>query len=200
MFKNRADAGRKLAKQLKAGKRTVVLGLPRGGVVTAAEVAKALKVPLDIIVTKKLGYPRDPEYGIGAVGLKTDVIDRAGVDPAYIKREIAQLRKQVKERYQNLRGKRKMPALAGKMVIIVDDGMATGASMEAAVKEVATQKPAKVIVAVPVAHPDAVRRIERIAEVICLEQPWRFLAVGEFYEDFREVTEEDVKKFLKKPL
>lgn len=200
MFINRADAGRKLARLLEPGKKTIVLGLPRGGVVTAVEVAKALKAPLDIIVTKKLGYPGNPDYGIGAIGLKTNVVDRAGVDPAYIKREIAQLRKQVKERYNNLRGKRAMPALAGKRVIIVDDGMATGASMEAAVKEALAQKPAKVIVAVPVAPPDAVRRLKRIAEVVCLEQPRSFFAVGEFYENFREVTEDDVKKLLKKPL
>ena len=201
MFTNRKTAGMKLARRLKkfSGKNTIVLGLPRGGVITAAEVAKALKAPLDIVVTKKLSFPGQPEYGIGAVGLKTAVVDKSaasGVPESYLKREKSRLRQEAKERYWNLRGRKAALKLKGKTVIIVDDGMATGVSMEAAVKEVKAEKPARIIVAIPVAPEEAVRKISKSAEVVCLLQPDIFYAVGEWYSDFGEVTEDEVKDYL----
>jgi len=200
MFLNRADAGEKLAAKLgPLGRDTIILGLPRGGVIVAHEVAKALKATLDVIVTKKLGAPGDSEFAIGAVGMSTVVLndEAKAVGKAYIDSAVRRLRGEIKERLRNLRGDRPMPALKGKTVILVDDGMATGASMEAAVKEVTTHKPKQVIVAVPVAPEDAVRRLSKFATVVCLEMPDPFYAVGNFYRDFDEVTEDDCKRHLK---
>lgn len=184
-------------------KKTVVLGIPRGGVVVAAEVAKKLGAPLDLIVTKKIGAPDQPELAIGAVGpAGTRVIDeklarQTGVDDEYLNREgrlkVAEIIRLMKQ----LRGRKKAISLKGKTAIVVDDGVATGATVEAALRYLAGQKPAKIILAVPVGAPDSMEKLAPLAdEVACLERPPYFAAVGQFYRDFPPVTDEEVRKTL----
>lgn len=184
-------------------KKTVVLGIPRGGVVVAAEVAKKLGAPLDLIVTKKIGAPDQPELAIGAVGpAGTRVIDeklarQTGVDDEYLNREgrlkVAEIIRLMKQ----LRGRKKAISLKGKTAIVVDDGVATGATVEAALRYLAGQKPAKIILAVPVGAPDSLEKLTPLAdEAVCLERPPFFAAVGQFYRDFPPVTDEEVRKTL----
>jgi len=202
MFKDRKEAGELLAKKLtkyKNQKDAIVLGIPRGGVVVAYEVAKALHLPLDVIVIKKLPYPGEPELGIGAVGL-TDyalVPDLMGVPQSYINEQIKILQKEVQERYAVLRGRKQLYDVKGKTVIVIDDGIAMGGTMTAAVSILRKRKAKIIILAVPVAPPDAIKRLEQIAdEVVCIEVRADFFGIGQFYEDFKQYTDAEVKKFL----
>ena len=202
MFKDRKEAGELLAKKLtkyKNQKDAIVLGIPRGGVVVAYEVAKALHLPLDVIVIKKLPYPGEPELGIGAVGL-TDyalVPDLMGVPQSYINEQIKILQKEVQERYAVLRGRKQLYDVKGKTVIVIDDGIAMGGTMTAAVSILRKRKAKIIILAVPVAPPDAIKRLEQIAdEVVCVEVRADFFGIGQFYEDFKQYTDAEVKKFL----
>jgi predicted phosphoribosyltransferase len=205
LFRNRVDAGAKLARalmQLK-GKDVVVLGIPRGGVVVANEVANALRAPLDIVVTRKIEAPGEPEYALGAVTQEGDVImdrqaaESLGASSAYLDNQIRVKREEVKERMQMLRGDAPYPTLEGKVVVIVDDGIATGSSVSAAVMSVKKRKPKEIIVAVPVAPVDAVQSLsEDGTKVVCLETPGPFLAIGEFYGDFEQVEDMEVKRIL----
>jgi predicted phosphoribosyltransferase len=205
LFRNREEAGKKLAKALKEfkGKDVVVLGIPRGGVVVANEVAKALEAPLDVVVTRKIEAPDEPEYALGAVTQEGEVImdrqaaESLGASPAYLDDQIRKKREEVKERMQRLRGDRGYPRLDGKVVVIVDDGIATGSSVTAAVMSVKKRKPKEVIVAVPVAPADAVEMLaDEGTRVVCLETPGPFLAIGEFYGDFDQVEDLEVKRLL----
>jgi predicted phosphoribosyltransferase len=205
-FKDRVEAGRKLADALKEyrGKDIVVLGIPRGGVVVAAEVAKALGAPLDIVVTRKIEAPGEPEFALGAVTQEGDVImDRQaagslGASSEYLEDQIRKKREEVNDRMIRLRGDAPYPSLQGKVVLIIDDGIATGSSVSAAVMSVRKRGPQKVVVAVPVAPKDAVETLsEDGTKVICLETPGHFLAIGEFYADFDQVEDIEVNRILK---
>jgi putative phosphoribosyl transferase len=205
VFRDRVEAGKKLAEAVKEfrGKDVVVLGIPRGGVVVANEVAKALEAPLDIVVTRKIEAPGEPEYALGAVTQEGDVImdrqaaESLGASPQYLDDQVKKKREEVKERMQRLRGDAPYPRLEGRVVIIVDDGIATGSSVGAAVMSVKKRKPKEIVVAVPVAPADAVETLsEEGAKVVCLETPRSFLAIGEFYRDFGQVEDIRVKRIL----
>jgi putative phosphoribosyl transferase len=205
LFRNRVEAGKKLAGALMdlKGKEVVVLGIPRGGVVVANEVARSLGAPLDVVVTRKIEAPGEPEYALGAVTQEGDVImdrqaaESLGASPAYLEDQIRKKREEVRERMERLRGDAPYPDLEGKIVVIVDDGIATGSSVGAAVMSVKKRRPKQIVVAVPVAPADAVETLsEEGAKVVCLEKPGPFLAIGEFYEDFDQVEDLEVKRIL----
>jgi putative phosphoribosyl transferase len=205
LFRNRVEAGRKLVAELMKfrGEDVVVLGIPRGGVVVANEVARALGAPLDIVVTRKIGAPGEPEFALGAITQEGDVImdrkaaESLGASTAYLDGEVRTKQEEVKERLGNLRGDAPYPPLKGKTVIIVDDGIATGNSMEAAVISVRRMDPRSIVVAVPVAPSDSVERLSKGGTiVVCLEKPWGFLAIGEFYQDFGQVEDAEVRRIL----
>jgi predicted phosphoribosyltransferase len=207
LFRDRIEAGRKLAVALTEfkGRDLVVLAIPRGGVVVAAEVAKALGAPLDIVVTRKIGAPGEPEYALGAVTQEGDVImdrqaaESLGASKEYLDSQVKKKREEVNERMRKFRGDAPYPDLKGKVVVIVDDGIATGSSVEAAVMSVSKRKPKEVVVAVPVAPKDAVETLTRDGyRVVCLETPDPFLAIGEFYGVFDQVDDEEVKLILDK--
>ena len=199
-FRNRLDAGKQLAEKLSAYKNkkdVIVLGIPRGGVEVAFSVAKALKAPLSVVVTKKIGHPFNPELAIGAVSPDNYIIDEDYKDKeGYAKKAIKELNAEIKKRY-NLYTKGKLPQLKNKIVVVVDDGLATGHTMLAAIKYVRSKSPKKVIAAVPVAARDSFEKVKKIAdEVICLHVPIFFSAVGSFYQEFEQLEDEEVKKYL----
>lgn len=204
MFKDRIQAGQLLAKRLKhlKGKDVVVLAIPRGGVVVGAEIAKVLGCPLDIIVTKKIGAPGNPELAIGAVGKGAKVVDwdlakKVGADEEYIEREIEKLTQEVIEKEKRLRGERRALEIKGKIVVLTDDGIATGATVEAAIKVIKDKEPKKLIVAIPLAPPEAIKKLKSLVdEVIFLSTPAFFWAVGQFYQDFEPVSDGEVIKKL----
>ncbi|HLC51280.1 MAG TPA: phosphoribosyltransferase family protein [archaeon] len=200
MFKNRVDAGKRLAKKLAHFKNPVILGVPRGGVVVAATVAKELKAKLSAIIVRKLPAPDNEELAIGAVAedgtriLNAFLIRQIDVSRDYVEKETEVKMREIKKRME-LYGI-KTPSLRGRTVIIVDDGMATGSTMLAAIKFVLKHNAKSVIVAVPVASVDSINFVKDEAEVIVLEIPLDFRAVGEFYKEFEQVTDEEVKKLL----
>ena len=205
-FRDRKDAGQKLAAQLvqfRNNPNVVVLGLPRGGVPVAAEAARALAAPLDVFVVRKLGVPQHEELAFGAIasgGVR--VLDAAIVEElaipdtaldAVIEREIKELDR------RELVYRRAMPALDVKdrIVILVDDGIATGSSMRAGLEALRKLGPAKIVVAVPVASPHAIRELSKLAgEIVCLSAPEDFTAVGQWYADFQSTTDEEVTAAL----
>jgi putative phosphoribosyl transferase len=205
-FANRSEAGRLLAQKLEqyAGRDDViVLGVPRGGVPVAYEVAKRLGTPLDVFIVRKLGVPGFEELAAGAIAsggvrvLNKDVIrgipDADGTIEAVTAREAAELER----REQAYREGRPPPELRSRIVILVDDGLATGATMRAAVKALRQTGAAKIIVAVPVGPPDTCRELKEEAdETICLSTPEFFQAVGQYYEDFSQTSDEDVRELL----
>lgn len=205
MFKDRQEAGERLANELleyKGKKNTLVLGIPRGGVIVAHEAAKILGLPLDVIVIKKIGYPGNEELALGAAGLNTSYLNKDlvnTVSPEYIKEQVKIKQAEVSKRYKLFRGKKRMYTVKGKTVIIIDDGIATGATIKMAVELVRKGKPKKVVIAAPVAPPDTVKELEGIADkVVCLETPSFFMAIGQFYNNFEQVENNEVKALLKK--
>jgi putative phosphoribosyl transferase len=207
VYADRETAGRLLAQRLMSYAHTavVVLGIPRGGVPVAKEVADALGAPLDIIVVRKLGAPDQPELGIGAVVdgdhpraiFNRNIIEYLGVRDEYIKAEIARQLREVKRRETMHRGGRARIPLAGKTVILVDDGIATGSSVRAALRGLRRQKPARLVLATPVAPPETIEALRSDAdEIVCLEMPEDFIAVGQFYRDFRQVNDDQGKAIL----
>src|SRR3989344_4717773 len=200
IFQDRHEAGKKLAEALKKYKNkkdVIVLGIPRGGVEVAFSVAKALKVPLSVVVTKKIGHPFNPELAIGAVSPDNYIIDEDYKDKeGYAKKAIKELNAEIKKRYKKY-AQGKLPQLKNKIEIVVDDGLATGHTMIAAIKYVKSESPKKVIAAVPVAAQDSYKKVKAIAdEVICLHVPIFFSAVGSFYREFEQLDDEEVKKYL----
>jgi putative phosphoribosyl transferase len=204
-FRNRVDAGQRLARALTHLRHedVVVLGLPRGGVPVAAEVARELHAPLDVIVVRKVGVPWQPELAMGAVGeggadvVSTGVVRLAGVKPDELSAAQAHARAEVQRRVQALRGHRPPADLAGRTAVIVDDGIATGSTARAACGVARSQGAVRVVLAVPVASPDAVDVLSDVAdEVVCLLKPADFGAVGRFYDDFQPTTDAQVVDLL----
>ncbi len=204
-YADRAEAGRAVAALLDhlRGRSVVVLGLPRGGVPVAAEVAAALDAPLDVLVVRKLGLPWHPELAMGAVAsgdvrvLNPDVLASAGVSAADLdevtERELAELRR----RELAYRGDRPPVPLTGAVAVLVDDGLATGATAAAAIQAARARGPAAVVLAVPVGAAEIVRRLEGLAdEVVCAATPSRLVAVGRHYVDFSEVSDKEVRSAL----
>ena len=208
VYATREEAGRMLARRLRSYRQAnvVVLGIPRGGLPIAREVADALGAPLDVIVVRKLGAPGQPELGIGAVVdgdhpraiFNQDIIENLGVEDEYIKAEIAHQLKEVHRRETAYRGGRPKVPLAGKTVIVVDDGIATGSSVRAALRGVRRQQPQWLVLAVPVAPAESIEALRSEAdEIVCLETPDDFFAVGQFYRDFHQVSDDEVRKILR---
>jgi len=207
LFKDRKEAGQKLAQRLigyKNNQKVVVLGVPRGGVVVAKEVAQALGCPLDIVIARKIGSPSNPEFALGAVGERGDIVLNPDIliDESlgqYLEKEAANQRKEIKRRLKLFRGKKKPLVLKDRIVIIVDDGIATGSTLLAAIKSIRKQNPQKIIVAVPVAPASALTDLAKEAdEVVCLYTPELFWAVGQFYQDFPQTEDTEVMKILQK--
>jgi len=204
-FIDRADAGRQLAAQLGhlRGQHVVVLGLPRGGVPVAFEIARALGAPLDVIVVRKLGVPFQPELGMGAIGedgvrvLNEEVISECGISPADVAAVEARERAEL-ERRASLYGRhRTRPSLAGCTAVVVDDGIATGSTARAACQVVRAHGAARVVLAVPVAPPGWAARIAGDAdEFVCVETPRAFFGIGQFYADFAQTTDAEVNACL----
>ena len=202
MFTDRIDAGIQLSEKLKtyAGENTVVLAIPRGGLPVASVVAKSLKAPLDVALIKKLGHPHNREYAIGAVSMNNVVLsDSLGISQAYIKEETERIRTLLKKRYDQYYKNQSPKDLKGKSVIVIDDGIATGNTLMATIELVRKQDPAKVVVAVPVAPMTSLYKFEDsplVDEVVCLSTPFNFHAVGQFYERFTQVSDEEAIEIL----
>lgn len=202
IFADRADAGRRLAERLKdrAGESLAVLGLPRGGVVVALEVARALGAPLDLAVAKKIGHPQYPEAAIGAVSEDGQVVLNDAVepiDPVWLSKETEAKLSEARALRRRLTGRGGIFSLEGKTAVLVDDGIATGQTMFAAVASVKKRGATSIIVAVPVGPPATLDRLrEQVDEVIALAEPPDLYAVGAYFEDFRQVGDESVRKLL----
>lgn len=206
LFQNRESAGRDLAIALARyrGPATLVLGLPRGGVVTAAEVARALGAELNAIVTRKIGAPGNPEYALGAVAeggavvLNDDEIAAYHIAPAYIQQEIERQKEQIQRRVELYRGGAPLPSLRDRPVLVVDDGVATGYTMLAALHTAKQQGAHPVVMATPVIPPDTLDRLQyECDDAVTLATPEPFYAVGLFYEDFAQVTDREVVRLLR---
>lgn len=206
IFNDRVDAANKLALQLKKYKEmpgAILLAIPRGALEIGAVLRDTLQIPLDIVVTKKIGAPGNEEYAIGSVApdgsaqLNQGVITLYAIPPTYIQNEIERLQGLIKQRYQEYRGDPTPPDLHDKIVIVLDDGIATGYTTLAAVRYIRSQKPQKIVLAVPVAAADSLRRLSaEVDEVICLQTPSDFSAVGQFYKHFNQVEDAQAKALL----
>ena len=206
IFLDRAEAARKLAEKLEWLKKEepVVLAIPRGGVITGDVIANALGAKLDVVVPRKLGAPYNPELAIGAVMhdgslfLNTEIIDMLNVPKGYIDAEVNAQIEEIERRLMRFRGGKKYE-LQGKTILLVDDGIATGATMFAAVQWIKKQKPKKLIIAVPVGPVETIDRLKQVAdEVIVLLSPLLFGAVGQFYQDFTQVSDDQVQEIMRK--
>lgn len=200
MFDDRAEAGRHLAVALAGSVRpgVLVLGVPRGGVVVAAEVARAYDLELDVIVVRKIGAPGNPEYAVGAVDEDGHIIGgHAGVDREYLERAGEAGRTEIARRLAVYRGERPAPRIDGRDVVVVDDGVATGLTLEAALESLRRRGADRITVAVPVAAPEAAGCITAVAdEFVALEIPHGFSAVGQFYRDFGQTSDAEVVALL----
>lgn len=207
-FRDRRDAGRRLAADLAAYANrpdVLVLALPRGGVPVASEVARALDAPLDVFVVRKLGVPGHEEYAMGAIAsggavlLNEHVVRSVGVTQAEVQRVLQSERRELERREERYRGDRPAPPVAGSTVILVDDGLATGSTMMVAVSALREEKPARIVVAVPVASPDTCAAMRRAADdVVCSMTPEPFQAVGLWYDDFSQTSDEEVHELLER--
>lgn len=204
-FKDRKHAGRQLAEKLAPGydgKEGIVYALPRGGVVLGAEVARRLHMPLDLIIARKIGHPYNPEYAIGAVTETGEpVVNPHEAEQAHSEwfhRQVARERGEARRRREVYLGDRAPPAVNGKIGIIVDDGIATGLTMEAAIRELKRRQPARTVVAVPVAPPETAAELAReVDELVALDIPELYLgAVGAYYAYFPQVTDDEVVALL----
>jgi len=204
---DRVDAGRTLGACLQQykGRDVLVLGIPRGGVPVAAEVARALEADLDVIVSRKLGAPGQPELAIGAVTsnggrfLNEELIQAAGVTKDYLERVTAAEMAEAHRREERFRGGRPAARISDRIVIVVDDGLATGATMRASVRSVRKAEPARLVVAVPVGSQEACAALRQEAdEVVCVRQPDLFWAVGLYYEDFEPTLDDEVASILQR--
>jgi predicted phosphoribosyltransferase len=206
-FKNRKEAGKRLAKKVleHQGKSLVVFAIPRGGVVTAYEIAKVLDAPLDIIIPRKIGTPQNKELAIGAVTedgttiLNTRLVTMLGIPDSYIKSEKTNQIEEIKRRVKTYRGTRPPTDFKDKIVILVDDGIATGATVRAAIHSLRKGNPSFIVVAIPVGPPDTLQELKQeVDQLICLLSYEPFFAIGQFYEDFSQVPDSEVITLLKK--
>jgi predicted phosphoribosyltransferase len=203
LFRNRLDAGKRLAEALSEykGKNAVIYALPRGGVVLGAEVARELHGELDLIVVRKIGHPQAPEYAIGAVSADGHHVQNTaeilGVGEAWFKQACKSQQEEARRRYELFLGRRQPVSAKGRIAIIVDDGLATGLTMSLAIREARHRSPAAVIVAVPVAAPEAIAELKRHVDgIVVLYVPDNLGAIGAFYEDFTQVTDEEVVRLM----
>jgi putative phosphoribosyl transferase len=207
-FENRVDAGRRLASELDAyanRKDVIVLAIPRGGVPVALEVAAALRAPLDVFVSRKLGVPGQEELAFGAIAsggvrfLDREITEAVGISDTDVEQITANVRKELERREKLYRGDRQPLVVQGKTVILIDDGIATGSSMRAAIEALRQMKPARVVVAVPVGPLHTCNRLRsEVDELICPFKPEFFYAIGQFYDDFAQVTDEQVTELLQR--
>ncbi|GIH62663.1 phosphoribosyltransferase [Microbispora siamensis] len=208
MFVDRRDAGLRLGERLRGLPGTedaVVLGLPRGGVPVAFQVARALGAPLDVIVVRKLGVPYQPELGFGAIGeggvrvVNPDVVRLANITRAEMAEVERRERAELERRARRFRGGREPVDLAGRTVIVVDDGIATGGTARAACQVARAHGASRVVLAVPVGAPETIASLRRDAdEVVCLDTPDHFYAIGAWYDDFTQTSDEDVVDCLRR--
>lgn len=204
MFKDRKQAGRELARKLTdfRNKNVVVVAIPRGGLPIGAIVAKELNAPLDVAIVKKIGHPENPEFAVGAINQEGYVLDpEARVPEEYLLSEIAKLREVIQKSHDLYYSRNRARDLRDKWVILVDDGIATGHTILATINLISKQKPAGIVVATPVAPPATFQKLKDsglVNEVICLEQPEYFSGVGEFYDNFFPVSDEEAVSILER--
>jgi putative phosphoribosyl transferase len=207
MFRDRQEAGRKLADQLLALKipDPVVLALPRGGVPVAAEIAAALQAPLDLVIVRKVGAPGNPELAVAAIVdgdppdivLNREIVEEYGLDEEELGSLVSRERPELERRRRAYSSGRRPLSVAGKTVILVDDGAATGTTMKVAIRALRRRSPREIMIALPVAPSETVAELGREADrIVCLSKPTRFLALGYHYRDFPQLTDEEVVKLL----
>lgn len=206
-FRDREDAGRQLAAALERfrGGDVVVLALPRGGVPVAYEVARELDAPLDLVIVRKIGAPWQPELAVAAVVdgeqpelvVNRDVAEMVGVGGDYLQAAAKGELEEIERRRRTYLGERERVPVEGRTVIVIDDGIATGASVRAALRAVRRRKPARLVLAVPVAPPERLESMRaEVDELVCLSTPGLFFAIGQFYSDFHQLSDEDVRDLL----
>ena len=206
ILKDRVEAGKRLASAVKSvGKDAIILGVPRGGVVVGFEVAQALCVPLDIIVTKKIGAPENPELAIGAVAedgtyiLDEDILRQIYVPKEYIAEEVERQKQEIQRRLIRYRGDVPYPTLKNREVVVIDDGVATGSTLKAALRLLRSKGAKTVVVAVPVGPPETIRELKKLADrVVVLFTPEPFYAIGQFYVDFSQTSDKEVIELLRR--
>jgi putative phosphoribosyl transferase len=208
IFRDRRDAGIQLADKLKGYKHSgeaIVLALPRGGVVTGFEIARVLDLPMDVLIVRKIGFPGQSEFGIGAVSetgtvvLNSAIISSHGVEDEYIQIEIARQKEEVERRIRIYRKGKRILDLEGKKIILVDDGVATGATLKAAISALKKEKIKGLIAAIPVSPPETAEELKgMVDEFICLNTPADFMAVGNYYDHFQQVPDQTVVEILEK--
>lgn len=207
MFRDRTDAGHQLAEALKdyGGRADLVLALPRGGVPVAFQVAQALEAPLDVLIVRKIGAPFHEELGVGALvsGDPPELVwndrllEELGLSPEGLQKQVERETREARRRETLYRGDRPTPALRGKTVILVDDGLATGITAQAALTALRRARPKLLVLAIPVAPPDTVARLRHLADdLVCLDTPAWFSAVGQFYRNFDQTEDEEVIDLL----
>lgn len=204
-FEDRINAGEKLALEIerRVGRPSIILGIPRGGVVIGYVIAKKLHAELDVIVARKIGVPGNPELAVAAVAedgelaVEEEVASLYGVTHEYIERQARKEAEEINRRIEKFRDKKRVMELGGKDVVVVDDGLATGTTMVAALKSVRKKSPKRLIAAAPVASREALIKVQSIADdVVVLYVPEDFFAIGEFYRDFSQVSDDEVMEYL----
>lgn len=208
MFRNRSESGLRLAEKLWLYRErgdALVLALPRGGVVTGFEVARSLNIPLDVLIVRKIGFPGQEELAAGAVSetgsvvLNRDIVSAGRLSEEFLQKEIDRQKQEIDRRVAFYRAGKRLSGLKGRIVILVDDGVATGATVKAAIAALKEEKLAKLVLALPVGPPETVETLRTMVdELICLETPLYFMAVGAHYQDFTQVTDQEVVDLLRK--
>ena len=203
IFKNRIEAANLLADKLETyrGKNAIVLAIPRGGVPLGYVIAQHLHLPLEVVLSKKIGHPLHKEFAIGAVTLKSLILSDAAsqVSNSYVEEEIKKIRALLSKRYQDYYGNKKAQELKDKILIVVDDGIATGNTIISTIKMLHDEQPEKIVVAIPVSSQSALQKLKKstfIDDIICLHSPSHFRAVGQFYQNFDQVDDAEVKTLL----